>query len=104
MRAFLMKIEMDKELMEATNKALAIRSEYIRSKLRPVLQQIKDEFSSTHDPENLMDADCEIAYAMFELLIEIGESDRKNIENWMSFMSEAIDETILAYSLQLLKH
>ena len=44
MRAFLMEIEMDKELMEATNKTLAIRSEYIRSKLRPVVQKIKDEY------------------------------------------------------------
>lgn len=89
--------ETQKEMMHAINKKLAIRSEYIRSKFRPVVQQIKNEFASTHDPENLMDAEPEIAYAMFELLIEMGLEDRPNIEHWLSFMEDAVNETILAY-------
>lgn len=89
--------ETQKEMMDAINKKLAIRSEYIRSKFRPVVQQIKNEFASTHDPENLMDAEPEIAYAMFELLIEMGLEGRPNIEHWLSFMEEAVHETILAY-------
>ena len=89
--------EMQKEMMDAINKRLAIRSEYIRSKFRPVVQQIKDDFASTHDPENLMDAEPEIAYAMFELLIEMRLEDKPNIEHWLLFMKYAVHETILAY-------
>lgn len=92
-----MKKETQKEMMDAINKKLAIRSEYIRSKFRPVVQQIKNEFASTHDTENLMDAEPEIAYAMFELLIEMGLEDRPNIEHWLSFIEAAVNETILAY-------
>ena len=89
--------ETQKEMMHAISKKLEIRSEYIRSKFRPVVQQIKDDFASTHDPENLMDAEPEIAYAMFELLIEMGLTDRPNIKHWLSFMEDAVHETILAY-------